>query len=72
MKTSSVSGWKGRLKGGREDVQEDPIREAKNAKDRCKRGQSTSLGSHIEDYMLFGSADKVAGICSEEKTRTVT
>jgi hypothetical protein len=34
---------------------------AKNAKDRCKCGQSKNGDSAV----LFGSADKVTGICTE-------
>jgi hypothetical protein len=46
MKKSSVFEWHRLFKEGREDVQDDSKKWAvKNSEDRCKCGQSTSLGA---------------------------
>jgi hypothetical protein len=67
MKKSSVLEWHKRFKKGR-DVQVDPrIGQPKTQTD----ASVVRVRANSEPAVLFGSADKVTGICSEEKTQTL-
>jgi hypothetical protein len=66
VKNSSVFEWHRRFKEGREDVQDDPRsgqRKTQRTDTNVDRAQTKG-----ESAVLFGSVDKVMGICLEEKT----
>jgi hypothetical protein len=69
MKKSSVSEWHRQLKEGREGVQDDQ----RSGQPKTQRIDANvdRVQKNDESTVLFGSADKITGICSEEKTRTL-
>jgi hypothetical protein len=69
MKNSCVFEWHRRFKEGLEDVQDDP----RSGQQKTQRIEVSvdRVRTNGEPTALCGSADKVTGICSEEKTRTL-
>jgi hypothetical protein len=66
MKKSSVFKWHRRFEEGRENMQDD-VRSGQQRTD----ANVDKVRTDSESTVLFGSADKVTGICSEEKTRSL-
>jgi hypothetical protein len=65
VKKLSVIEWHRRLKKGREDVQDDP------RSDPLIHYEFIAQGQTVKKTVLFGSTDKVMGICLEETTQTL-
>jgi hypothetical protein len=68
-KKSSVFEWQRRFKEGLEDVQDDP----RSGQPKMQRTDAKvdRIQTNRESTVLLGSADKIMGICMEEKTRTL-
>jgi hypothetical protein len=69
MKKSSVFEWHRRFKVGREAGQGDP--RSGHPKTQRTDAHMDIVRTNGESAVLFGNADKLTGVRSEEKTRTL-